>query len=133
MGKTIAIKNIDEELYRMFKAAAALRGVTLGEALNEAIRLWLETSSSPSKYFKIKEEASRNRETYKRLEKSLLQKHYGKYVAIADGNLVGIYNTREEAVEAVKRLSVNHAIVTKIEEKEVKPVELGMSLFEETL
>jgi len=133
MGKTVAIKNVDEELYRMFKAAAALRGITLGEALNEAIRLWLEMSSLLNKYLKIEEEAARNREAYERLEKRLLRKYRGKYVAVADGNLIGVYNTREEAVEAVKKLSVNHAIVTKIEEKEAKPVEFGMSLFEGTL
>jgi len=35
------VRNLDEQVYRELKAQAALQGVTLGEALNEAIRGWL--------------------------------------------------------------------------------------------
>jgi plasmid stability protein len=35
------IRNLDEDAYRQLKARAALRGVTIGELMNEAIRSWL--------------------------------------------------------------------------------------------
>ena len=38
----ITIRNLDEEAYRRIKARAALEGVTLGEAVSEAIRQVLE-------------------------------------------------------------------------------------------
>ena len=130
MGKTIAIKNVDEELYRKFKAVATLRGITLGEAINEAIKLWLKASLSSSNYFQIETEAERNREVYKKLEGDLLRKHLGKFAVIAGGRLVGVYKTKERALEAVKRLNVKHAIVSRIERKKPTVVEFGMSLFE---
>jgi len=35
------IRNLDEDAYRQLKARAALRGTTVGELMNEAIRAWL--------------------------------------------------------------------------------------------
>jgi len=35
------IRNLDEDVYRQLKARAALRGTTVGELMNEAIRVWL--------------------------------------------------------------------------------------------
>jgi len=35
------IRNLDEDVYRQLKARAALRGATVGELMNEAIRAWL--------------------------------------------------------------------------------------------
>lgn len=41
---TIAVKKVDEQLYRKAKAIASLKGKTVGEAVNEALRLWAELS-----------------------------------------------------------------------------------------
>ena len=35
------IRNLDEDVYRQLKARAALRGATVGELVNEALRAWL--------------------------------------------------------------------------------------------
>lgn len=37
------IRNLDEDAYRALKARAALSGKTMGEAVNEAIRVYLAT------------------------------------------------------------------------------------------
>ena len=42
----ITIRNLDAEAYRRIKARAALEGVTLGEAVSEAIRRSLEGAGS---------------------------------------------------------------------------------------
>lgn len=36
------IRNLDEETYRRLRANAALRGLTVGEAITEAMRAYLE-------------------------------------------------------------------------------------------
>jgi plasmid stability protein len=38
------IRNLDEEAYRLLKARAAVEGKTVGEALSEAIRVYLAQS-----------------------------------------------------------------------------------------
>jgi plasmid stability protein len=38
------IRNLDEDAYRALKARAALRGTTIGELMNEAIRLYLSST-----------------------------------------------------------------------------------------
>lgn len=35
------IRNLDEDVYRRLKVRAALRGSTVGELVNEALRAWL--------------------------------------------------------------------------------------------
>ncbi len=35
------IRNLDDDVYRQLKARAALRGATVGELMNEALRAWL--------------------------------------------------------------------------------------------
>lgn len=39
--KVIGVRGLDEELYRRVEAAAALRGVRVGDAFGEALKLWL--------------------------------------------------------------------------------------------
>lgn len=41
MARTIVAADVDEELFRRFKAAAALEGKTLKQAYDEALKLWL--------------------------------------------------------------------------------------------
>lgn len=38
----ITIRNIDDELYREFKAEAIRTGTTIGTAINSAIQMWLD-------------------------------------------------------------------------------------------
>lgn len=133
MGKKIvAIKNVDERLYRKFKALAALKGLSLGEAFNQALSLWISMSEKAKvvEYLAVEEEAEANRRIYRELEDDLLKKHKDKYVAIAKGKFLGVFESREEALDAVRRLKPRHAIVTKIEPKKLRIIELGMSLFE---
>ncbi len=45
-------------------------------------------------------EMQQNLNTYKQLRTEILQKHKGKYVAIAEGKLVAVAQTFDEAVES---------------------------------
>ncbi len=133
MGKkVIAIKNVDEKLYRRFKALATLKGLSLGEAFNQALSLWINISErvEVAECLAVEEEARANRQVYEELIDELLEKHRNKYVAIAKGRFLGVFESREEAFNVVKKLKPRHAIVTRVEPKKLRVIELGMSLFE---
>ena len=42
---SVTLRGIDSELYRMFKAIATLRGITIQRALEEAMNLWIRLNS----------------------------------------------------------------------------------------
>lgn len=44
----ITIRNIDDSLYREIKADASREGITIGIAVNRAIRVWLNRKSTRS-------------------------------------------------------------------------------------
>ena len=54
-GKVVGIKGIDPKLYRELKAQSALNGITVSEAINRALKLWLQTAAGKHEA----EEASR--------------------------------------------------------------------------
>jgi len=132
VGRVVAVKNVDEELYRKFKAMVALKGLTIGEALNQALSLWIRASENIDvvEYLETVKEAEANRRIYRELEDYLIRNHAGKYVAVACGKLLGIFDSREEALRAVRKVKSRHAIVTRVEPKKTRVIELGMSLFE---
>ena len=45
----ISIRNVDEELFKEFKAEAVREGLSVGKALNIAINDWLSKHTKPKK------------------------------------------------------------------------------------
>jgi antitoxin component of RelBE/YafQ-DinJ toxin-antitoxin module len=43
------IRELDEEVYRQAKAKAALMGISIGRAVNEALRKWIAEGDEPKK------------------------------------------------------------------------------------
>jgi plasmid stability protein len=43
------IRNLDEKAYRKLKAKAAVEGITVGTAVSQAIKSWLEESKARKK------------------------------------------------------------------------------------
>jgi hypothetical protein len=44
----VGIKGLDPKLYRELKARSALNGITISEAMNQALKLWLKTAAGKS-------------------------------------------------------------------------------------
>jgi hypothetical protein len=131
---TIAVKNVDERLHRQVKALASLRGKKMGEVFNEALRLWIllaAKGASMDDWMKLEEEARSDNSVYSREESSLRAAHPGEYVALADGKLLGTYDTARKAYAEVLNAGAKHGIVTLIEEKQTKLIELGWSVMEQ--
>lgn len=107
---TLVIRKVDERKLREFKAEAVRRGLTLSEAFEEAIELWL------SARLLFSEEDSNN-VAYLR-ERRRLQRYRGMYAVFAHGRFIGAYPSLEEVAKALKPLTPRprHAIVVKVGE-----------------
>jgi len=108
---TLVARNIDEKLYKLFKAEAIKRGLKISKALEEAMKLWLlknTTYNDP--------EAEENYKKYVEIEGELMRRYKGKYIIIAKGRFIGAYNNLDDISHVLKKLNVRHAIVTKLGE-----------------
>ncbi|MEZ0346252.1 MAG: hypothetical protein ABWK01_06860, partial [Infirmifilum sp.] len=125
--KVVGIRGLDEELYKKVKAAAALRGMRVRDAFEEALRLWLSVKPEVLGLLgEVEVEAEANRRAFRELREKLLGGHAGSYVAVARGRLVGVFDTFDEAAEAVERLGVKQAVIERlVEEPGRRRVELG--------
>ncbi len=131
---TVAIKKVDEQLYRKVKALASLRGSTIGEAVNEALSLWVQLAGrggSIDKWLELEKESKEDNEIFEKEKQLLLKEHRGQYVAIAHGKIVGTFNSTREAYQVISKENAKHGIVTRIEEKPTKVVDLGWSITEQ--
>ncbi|WP_222703220.1 ribbon-helix-helix protein, CopG family [Acidianus manzaensis] len=89
----VLIKNMDEELYKQLKAKAALMGITVSEAIQSAIRLWLNSLESiPNENYIVMKTDKNAIEAYER----------GKYVLVCDGKFIGSFDSEEEVINTAK-------------------------------
>ncbi len=95
----IVVKNADEIVYSRFKAKAAEKGLRIGEAVTEAMNMWLEQKKNEDIY-QIMED--RNEIAFRRIFPELLKQHKGKWGIISNGDLIDVYKTRMECFKAIK-------------------------------
>lgn len=113
MKMPVLIKKVDPELYTKFKARAIERGLKIDEAFNEAIAIWLKSSKDKTSRDRIQE---RNEISY-RLLKNIIEKEYlNKWIAIINGQLEVIAETREKLFEELKEKKVdeNPALIFRV-------------------
>jgi len=132
---TVAIKKVDKQLYRKVKALASLKGKTMGEVVSEAFSLWIQLAgkgASVDKWIELEELAREDNEAFEREKSSLLRDHKGQYAAISRGRILGIFNTEREALQAIPE-NTKHGIVTRIEDRPPRVIDLGWSVTEQFL
>ncbi len=132
--RTIAVKKVDEKLYKRAKALASLRGETLGEAVNEALAMWLSQRTTPDlldKWEELEKQAKVNNDAFVRMRPELMRKHRGEYAVIKGGKLVGSYTTSEDAFRAAANREGVQTVVAHLVDVPPRAVELGWSLMEE--
>ena len=93
MTTKVLIKNMDEQLYRMLKARAALLGISVSEAIQQAISLWLNFTEGIGDY---------NYVVLKTNPEAIKAHNEGKYVLACDGEYIGAFDSEKEAVEKGK-------------------------------
>ncbi|BDB99972.1 hypothetical protein [Saccharolobus caldissimus] len=104
---TLVIKKIDEKKLREFKAEAIRRGLTLSEAISQAIDLWLNKVRSEDDE-DVEKERELNNKVFEELKDNLPK---DKYIVIANGKLIGTFDSLKEVSDVLKGLKVKHAIV----------------------
>ncbi|RLE91428.1 MAG: hypothetical protein DRN04_12840, partial [Thermoprotei archaeon] len=127
----VSIRGIDTKIYRKVKAIAALRGIRIADAVNEALKIWLSIKPPLlTELEEIEEEAKKNIKAYEAMKNELFSKYKGYYVAFSRGKFLGAYKTLEEAAEVVEKAGGKHGLIELIGEEKVEEVELGWSLVE---
>ncbi|MGQ9469614.1 MAG: hypothetical protein ACUVTD_07330 [Nitrososphaerales archaeon] len=125
--RNVVVKGVDEELYRRAKAKATLLGLKIPDAINEALKKWLEAEEE----LPTMEELA-NRSLLESEFSRLIEEHRGKYAAAAKGRILGVYDTVEEAFQAIKdiaREGAHQGYVTKIEPKKTLTLEMWMAIY----
>jgi hypothetical protein len=130
----IAVKNVDEKVYRRVKALASLKGRTVGEEINDAPALWLSLRTKIDTLYKwddLEEQAAANNRAFEKLRPALMADHPGEFAVISSGKLAGVFKEKEEAYREASRSGGSQSIVARLTEGR-RVVELGWSLLEDT-
>jgi hypothetical protein len=123
MSKDVLIKGVEEETYRRAKAAAALEGLSMGEAVNEALRLWVDERKTAD----LSREYTSDLNFVRKNWDGSLKRHRGKAVVISIGKLQGIFDAYAKAREFSKRFEV--ALVFVVDNRPIEgDIEIGPEL-----
>jgi len=93
MTTKVLIKNMDENIYRMLKAKAAMLGISVSDAIQQAISLWLNVTDSIS---------DQNYAILKTNQEAVKAFNEGNYVLVCDGRYVGSFDDEKKALEKAK-------------------------------
>jgi len=116
----VYVRGVDEEVYKEVKAQAARQGLTIGEVITDALEDWLKR-----KPLEEDREFVQNNLAYEEMEKELVEKHGGRWVAIEKGMVVSIADSLGELRGRLG--TANHRIVLRIGEIAPKKKYLGGS------
>ncbi len=127
--RLVAIKNFDEELYRLIKTYAALEGRTVASIFEEAARRWIESRND---YEEVRlwvnlEHAYEENFRVLRENDSLLKKYRKGFALVCDNRFIGVFNSYEEAAKKSREVCKVHALIVKLPYVEkTKKIELGL-------
>ena len=124
--RVVAIKNFDDELYRLIKTYASLENRTIASVIEEAVRGWLASRSDYSEilaWVRLEKEYQRNLEA---LRKKLSGREKG-YALICNGEVVRIFNHYRDAVKRSIEMGASQAMIVKLP-LEAKPEKLELGL-----
>jgi len=109
----VLVRGLDPSLYRRLKARAALMGVKVSSAVQEAIDGWLKETEKA-----IETELDADNEAYERMRGTLQKEHPGKYVVFYSGRFLGPAPTLKEAGSLARRANAKRVVMTKVQGEE---------------
>ncbi|MEM2935728.1 MAG: hypothetical protein QW231_00945 [Candidatus Bathyarchaeia archaeon] len=115
-----SVKKEIEEIFR--RRAMEKYGYSKGavsKALEAAIRLWLRYE------YELKEEEKLNNDAFEEIVGEVEAKFSGMYAVIAEGRLIGVYKSLEEAMKTSVKEGSPHRVIFKIGETPKPKVRLG--------
>lgn len=119
--KFIAIKNFDEELYRIVKVYASLEGRTIASIFEEALQHWIENKREYNEVYAwtlLEREYTKNIEALKREIARKLKSFSKGYALVCNGMLIGVFKEYIEAAEKSKEVCGSQAIIVELPYKE---------------
>ncbi len=126
--KLVAIKNFDEELYRIIKTYASLEDRTITSIFEEALRQWLESRGD---YEEVRLWVNLERayqENLKIFEEnlSMFNKYRSGYVLICDGKIIGVFKDYDRVLEEIRNTCKIHSLIIKLPyRKKLGEIDLG--------
>jgi hypothetical protein len=118
--KDVLIRGLDESIYRRAKAAAASKGISVGNAVDEALASWAKGMENAE----LEDEVKKNQEFVK-FNWNKIKKFKGKIAVVSEERLQGVFSTFEEARSFAKRKN-KIALVFPIERPPIqREIELG--------
>lgn len=114
----VYIRGVDEKVYREFKAESVRRGLKIGEAVTEALKIWLNKHRKEEDSIDIARKI--NNATYRMIKGKLLRDHLGKWIAIADGRLMAVADSLEQLCKENKEIfeKYDHVLVDQVTPEE---------------
>lgn len=120
--KNILIRGVDDSVYRRAKAVAASKGVTLGNAVAEALSDWARKAENADIDAEVESNLKFVRTSWNKIEPSR-----GKAVVVAGGRLQGVFPTYEEARSAASKRKI--ALVFVVDKPPIeREIEFGSEL-----
>lgn len=118
------VQNFPEQLQLEFEQVAQSLFESNGttKALIEAVELWLAQNRKRL----IHAEAAENNQVFESLEPEFVQKHHGKWIAIAQGKVQGVSDTPEELNHVAE--SAYHRIIVELGQPRTEKVDLGWQM-----
>jgi hypothetical protein len=101
--KQVLIRGVDEDIYRKAKSAAALQGVSMGTAVSDALKGWIENGKTENS--DIQKEVKQNIQ-YVKTHWDDLKGHKGEIAVISGKKVQGIFSSYEEARRLSSRFKV---------------------------
>ncbi|MCD6196351.1 MAG: hypothetical protein J7J82_06165 [Staphylothermus sp.] len=124
--RTVALKNFDEETYRLVKTFASLEGRTVSSVFEEAVKEWLIRRRNYEEVLLWNKLEKAYEENMNALIKNKLIKGKEKgYVLVCNGEIIGIYNRYEELIEEAKKKCRAPGLVVRIPYEE-ESIDLGL-------
>ena len=122
MRKQVLFRGVEDDVYRRAKAAAALRGVSMGSVVSEALKAWVEKENGDAR-----QEEYRGNLDFVRSEWKRLRRHRGKAIVVSSGRLQGVFDSYKEACDYSSRFKVALAFVVE-ESPSEREIEFGPEL-----
>ena len=121
--KDVLIRNVDDSVYRRAKAVAASKGITLGNAVDEALAFWTKETENSGLDSEVDANIKFVRSNWERIFKS----KKGKVVVVAEGRLQGVFSNYDKARTLASKKKV--ALVFEVDKLPTeREVELGAEL-----
>jgi len=127
--RLVAIKNFDDELYRLIKAYASLEGRTIASIVEEALRYWMESRGDYNEvrlWVDLDREYEENFKIFQEAVSSSPDAYKEGFMLICNKHVIGVFSSYEDAAKKAKEKCKGHALIVELPYEKSRKLELGL-------